>query len=66
MKIPKLEEFKMEGMPFLLVNPSTLPNSIMAALDKFMIGKTVSHPTYIYTQDWAEFCGAVERGDIKI
>ncbi|MFA0440181.1 hypothetical protein AB4560_09675 [Vibrio sp. 10N.222.51.C12] len=66
MKIPKLKEFKMEGVPFLLVDPSTLPSGIMAELDKFMRGKTVSHPIYIYTQDWQEFCGAVERGDIKI
>lgn len=66
MKIPTLDEFKMEGVTFLLVDPSTLPDNIMMALDTFMMGRTVSHPIYIYIQDWQEFCGAVECGDIKI
>ncbi|MEZ9016262.1 hypothetical protein AB6E79_05055 [Vibrio lentus] len=63
---PNLKAFRFNGIPFLVVDPSTLPVDALAALDRYMRGKTVSHPIYIYIQDWVEFCGAVERGDITI
>ncbi|WP_264877868.1 hypothetical protein [Vibrio agarivorans] len=66
MKVPTLKEFRISESPFPVVDPSTLPDNIVAALDIFMMGRTVSHPIYIYKQDWQEFCGAVERNDIKI
>ncbi|CDT52383.1 hypothetical protein BCU19_14880 [Vibrio cyclitrophicus] len=65
MKLPELELFNIKGSPFLVVDPSVLPAEVMAKLDEFMIGKTVSHAVFIYEQDWNEFCHAVERGDIK-
>lgn len=63
---PNLKAFRFNGIPCLVVDPSTLPVDALAALDRYMRGKTVSHPIYIYIQDWDEFCGAVERGDITI
>ncbi|MEZ9527467.1 hypothetical protein AB4148_00695 [Vibrio sp. 10N.286.51.F4] len=65
-QLPTLQEFRITESPFPVVDPSTLSDNIMMALDTFMMGKTASHPIYIYIQDWQEFCGAVERGDIKI
>ncbi|MEZ9450236.1 hypothetical protein AB4184_22680 [Vibrio splendidus] len=64
--LPDLEPFKLSGSPFLVVDPSSLDDVITMALDRFMIGKTCSHPVYIYVQDWDEFCAAVERDDITI
>ncbi|MEZ9561383.1 hypothetical protein AB4245_15490 [Vibrio splendidus] len=65
-KLPELKEFKLDDSPFIVVDPTSLPLDLLAALDKFMGGKTVSHAVYIYVQDWVEFCGAVERGSIQI
>ncbi|OED66768.1 hypothetical protein A165_06145 [Vibrio tasmaniensis ZS-17] len=64
--LPNLEEFIFNRSPYSLIDPSTLPIDILEALDKYMRGKTSSHPVYIYTQDWVGFCSAVERGDITI
>ncbi|MEZ8580599.1 hypothetical protein AB6D24_12235 [Vibrio splendidus] len=64
--LPNLEEFRLNGTSYPVVDPSTLPVDILAALDGYMRGRTVSHPVYIYMQDWVGFCGAVERGDISI
>ncbi|MEZ9789455.1 hypothetical protein [Vibrio breoganii] len=64
--LPSLEEFILNGTPHPVVDPSTLPVDVLAALDRYMRGRTVSHPVYIYIQDWVGFCGAVERGDISI
>ncbi|MEZ8365410.1 hypothetical protein AB6C96_09655 [Vibrio cyclitrophicus] len=64
--LPELEEFKLDDSPFPVVDPTNLPAKLLAALDRYMAGKTVSHPVYIYVQDWVEFCGAVERGNIQI
>ncbi|PMN92791.1 hypothetical protein BCT16_07180 [Vibrio sp. 10N.222.54.B6] len=64
--LPQLKEFRLVGSTFPVVDPTDLPQDVLAALDKYMIGKTVSHPIYIYVQDWIEFCGAVERGNIHI
>ncbi len=65
-KPPKLKEFKLDDSPFLVVDPTSLPPDLLAALDNFMAGKTVSHAVYIYVQDWVEFRGAVQRGSIQI
>lgn len=64
--LPELTPFELEGSPFPVVNPTVLPDNINLALDEFMQGKTASHPTYIYIQDWQEFCAAVEHGYITI
>ncbi|GMQ45050.1 hypothetical protein [Vibrio sp. 10N] len=64
--LPDLVPFELQGSPFPVVDPSELPLNINRALDRFMIGKTISHPIYIYSQDWLEFCSAVEQGYIKI
>ncbi|MEZ8151226.1 hypothetical protein ACED23_09105 [Vibrio splendidus] len=64
--LPNLETFRIDGSPFPVVDPSQLPVDTLSALDKFMCGKTASHPIYIYIQDWDEFCSAVVRGDITI
>lgn len=66
MKLPELELFYVEGSPFPVVDPTTLPPQINRELDRFMIGRTVSHPIYIYVQDWQSFCSAVRRGLITI
>ncbi|PTQ00301.1 hypothetical protein CWO28_18340 [Vibrio splendidus] len=64
--LPNLEEFRLNGTPYPVVDPSTLPVDVLAELDRYMRGRTVSHPIYIYIQDWVGFCSAVERGDISI
>jgi hypothetical protein len=64
--MPALTPFELVGSPFPVVDPSELPDNINRALDRFMLGKTVSHPVYIYEQDWLEFCGAVQRGHVAI
>ncbi|EAP93717.1 hypothetical protein [Vibrio splendidus] len=64
--LPVLKEFKLDDSPFPVVDPTNLPPDLLAALDKFMFGKTVSHSVYIYVQDWVEFRGAVGRGNIQI
>ncbi|CAK1825070.1 conserved hypothetical protein [Vibrio crassostreae] len=64
--LPALKEFKLDDSPFPVVDPTNLPQNLLAALDRFMAGKTVSHSVYIYVQDWVEFRGAVERGNIQI
>lgn len=65
-ELPVLTPFDLDGSPFPVVDPTELPSNVIEALDKFMIGKTASHPVYIYIQDWREFCGAVRRGHITI
>ena len=64
--LPSLEEFRFNGTPYPTINPSTLPVDVLAALDRYMRGRTVSHPVYIYIQDLVGFCSAVERDDISI
>lgn len=66
MTLPNLEPFRLDGSPFLVVDPTGVDTEILGALDRFMIGKTCCHPVYIYVQDWDEFCAAVERDDITI
>ncbi|MEZ9067384.1 hypothetical protein [Vibrio atlanticus] len=64
--LPSLKEFRLNSTPHPLVDPSTLPVDVLVALDRYMRGRTVSHPIYIYIQDLVGFCSAVERDDISI
>ncbi len=64
--IPKLEAFRLEGIPYPVVDPSTLPVELLDALNKYMVGKTICHFIYIYLEDWQDFCCAVEREDIEL
>lgn len=66
MVLPELRAFELHGTPFPVVDPAELPPNINEALDRFMRGKTVSHPIYIYMHDWLEFRSAVRRGHITI
>lgn len=66
MLLPRLEEFKMDRVPFPCVDPSTLPANVASAFDRFMAGQSVPHRIFVYAHDYHEFCLLVERGDIKI
>ena len=44
---PNLKAFRFNGIPFLVVDPSTLPVDALAALNRYMHGKTVK-PSHLY------------------
>ncbi|MEZ8306871.1 hypothetical protein AB6C61_24055 [Vibrio splendidus] len=64
--IPPLEEFELANSAFRVVDPSSLPAQTLAAFDDYMVGSTVPHPIYVYSQDYARFCLLVRRGGIVI
>ncbi len=65
--VPDLEKFGFhEDVPFLVVDPSSLPDNIKRALDGFMIGQTVPHSIYIYAHDYELFQQLVKSGYIKV
>lgn len=66
LNLPKLPEFRLDKVPFSVVNPSELPLDIAKAFDSYMRGQAAPHMIYVYAHDWDRFCAAVERGDIKI
>ncbi len=66
MELPNLEEFRMVGVAFPLVDPSELPPKWERVFDEFMRGQSVPHPVYVYAHDWNSFCVRVKQGDIKI
>jgi len=64
--LPELNEFKMDNVPYKVVDPTELPERTLKAFDAYMMGSAAPHPVYVYSHDYSRFCMLVRRGDITI
>lgn len=65
-QLPQLEEFDLENVVFKVVDPTQLPPRTFAAFEEFLVGSTVPHRVYVYSQDYERFCSLVRSGHITI
>ncbi|EID4423511.1 hypothetical protein ABMY36_12555 [Vibrio vulnificus] len=64
--MPTLTSFLLPNVPFAVVDPRELPETIQSVFEAYLAGSAVPHPIYVYQHDYERFCLLVQQNKIQI